>query len=210
MSQFDPGERCVPNLPYNRDLRTQIDGFLQLVLQNPIIRTILERASELNMPNWYLGAGCLAQTVWNAAHGFDLTFGIRDYDLVYFDSSDLTYEAEGAVIEKARELFDDLGVTVEVRNEARVHLWYEKRFGYPIAPYESAEHAINTWPTTATSIGIRSEPDSALAIYAPFGLSDLLGMTVRPNKAQITKEIYSSKVERWVRMWPRLRIVPWE
>ena len=40
-------------------------------------------------------------------------------------------------------------------NETRVHLWYEAHFGYRIDPYASVEDAINTWPTTATSIGVR-------------------------------------------------------
>ena len=29
----------------------------------------LERLAVLELPGWYLGAGCIAQTVWNAAHG---------------------------------------------------------------------------------------------------------------------------------------------
>ncbi len=99
---------------------------------------------------------------------------------------------------------------MEVRNQARAHLWYEERFGYEITPYESVENAINTWPTTATSIGIRPEPGAGFAIYAPCGLNDLLGMIVRPNKTQITKEIYYSKVERWVRVWPRLTVMSWD
>lgn len=55
---------------------------------------LLERAPSLDLPDWYLGAGCIAQTVWNARHGFDLTFGIKDDDLVYCDPDDLTAEAE--------------------------------------------------------------------------------------------------------------------
>lgn len=80
----------MAGLPYNRDLQTQIDCVLQLISQNPLARQILERAPDLKIPNWYLGAGCIAQTVWNVAHGFDLTNGIRDYDLGYFDPSDIS------------------------------------------------------------------------------------------------------------------------
>jgi hypothetical protein len=31
---------------------------------------------------------------------------------------------------------------------------------------------------------------------APFGLDDLFGLVVRPNKRQITRAIYEAKVER--------------
>ncbi len=200
----------MADLPYKRDLPTQTEWLVQTVVRSPIAKAILDRAPQLRIPNWYLGAGCIAQTVWNVAHGFDPTFGIRDYDLVYFDSTDLSYEAEDAVIGKAREVFDDLGVTVEVKNEARVHLWYAQRFGYDIDAYQSTEDAINTWPTTATSVGVRLDPPTGFTAYAPFGLNDLRGLIVRPNKVQITEEIYHAKVMRWVRLWPKLTIVPWQ
>ncbi len=41
---------------------------------------------------------------------------------------DLSYDAEDVVIRRAARLLGDLGVAVEVRNEARVHLWCEPRF----------------------------------------------------------------------------------
>jgi len=194
---------------YNQDLATQISCLRELLGRNEIINQVLKRSRSLKMPNWYLGAGCLAQTAWNVFHGFDPSFGIKDYDLVYYDASDLSYDAEAGYVEKASELFSDLGVTVEVRNEARVHIWYQDHFGYAIAPYESVEHAINTWPTTATSVGVSAGTAEALKVYAPFGLNDLLGMIVRPNKVQITRSIYEAKTERWIKLWPKLRLLSW-
>src|ERR1700730_3374080 len=38
---------------------------------------------------------------------------------------------------------------------ARVHLWYEDRFGYALKPYLSSADAIATFPTTATAVGVR-------------------------------------------------------
>ena len=93
------------------------------------------------MANWYLGAGCIAQTVWNFLHGFAPTFGIKDYDLVYHDASDLSLEAQTRYQGRANEFFAHLHATVEIQNQARVHLWYAKHFGYEIAPYESVDAA---------------------------------------------------------------------
>lgn len=73
----------------------------------------------------------------------------------------------------------------------------------------SEEAAINTWPTTATAIGVRKTGEE-WNIYAPFGLNDLFGMVVRANKTQITKEIYEKKVNRWTQRWPGLTVIPWE
>ncbi len=68
---------------------------------------------------------------------------------------------------------------------------------------------MGTWPTTATSVGVRSDGDYSFRVYAPFGLDDLLAMIVRPNKTLIAEEIYAAKVDRWIKLWPKLTIVPW-
>jgi hypothetical protein len=49
-----------------------------------------------------------------------------------------------------------------------------------------------------------------LECCAPFGLDDLFGLLVRPNKRQITRAIYEAKVDRWRPIWPRLTYLPWE
>jgi hypothetical protein len=49
-----------------------------------------------------------------------------------------------------------------------------------------------------------------LRVYAPFGLTDLFSMIVRPNKMQITEELYEAKTERWIRLWPKLQRLPWD
>lgn len=193
----------------NAQLPAQVDAFERMLLQSPIAAAILERAPTLALPDWYLGAGSVAQTVWNCLHGFDPGTGIKDYDLVYFDATDLTADGEDERAQEAARLFGDLGAKIDLTNEARVHLWYEGRFGFAIPPYRSAEHAISTWPTTAASVGVRYEGGSFI-VCAPFGLHDLFAMVVRPNKTLIEEAVYVSKAERWSRQWPRLAVVPWD
>lgn len=192
----------------NADLGTQIVLFLEIINQNTLLMNILERASALNYPQWYLGAGCLAQTVWNYYTGRPPLDSIKDIDLVYFDAQDLSKEGELHREREAQTAIGDLPLVLDVKNQARVHLWYEQKFGYAIEPYTSVEMAINSWPTTATSIGIRLL-DGSFSIYAPYGLNDLLGMMVRANKTQITKEIYEKKCICWKRIWSDLTIMPW-
>ncbi|AHK04607.1 hypothetical protein X971_4768 [Agrobacterium tumefaciens LBA4213 (Ach5)] len=38
----------------------------------------------------------------------------------------------------------------------------------------------------------------------------MLGAVVRPNKKQITREIYEKKIGRWIKLWPELTIVDWD
>ena len=58
-------------------------------------------------------------------------YGVNDYDVFYFDA-DLSWEAEDRVINALRRASDQLGVRIEVRSQARVHLWYPQSGGpYP-------------------------------------------------------------------------------
>lgn len=194
----------------DKDLGTQVHALVEALKQNPSLQAALKRARELQLPDWYLGAGCVTQTIWNIAHGKQPDADIKDYDLVYFDPADTSHEAEDVHVQAGKRLFSDLAIEVDIKNVARIHLWYEDHFGYEIDPYVSTEDAINTWPTTATAVGIRAVDDDRHLVYAPFGLNDLFGLIVRPNKRQVTKEIYMSKVERWIRHWPRLTVIDWD
>lgn len=180
----------------------------RIVLQSPTLHDIILRAEALNLADYYIGAGCIAQTVWNYLSGYPLDYGISDIDLVYYDTN-LEQAAEEEVAEQARRLYADIPLPLDVKNEARVHLWYEARFGYAIKPYVSLEDAINTWPTTATSMAVRVEAGNHWRVYAPFGLNDLFGRIVRPNKAQITEDIYRAKADKWHKKWSELTITPW-
>jgi uncharacterized protein len=181
-----------------------------VVRGNPVVGAVLDRVPVLGLPDWYLGAGAVAQTVWNAAHGFARDHAIKDYDIVYFDARDLGADAELAAGERVAAALGDLGVRVDVTNEARVHLWYEDRFGAPLDPYRSVEQAIATWPTTATAVGVRPDPGGGLTVCAPFGLDDLFGLVVRPNRVLVPEVVYREKADRWKATWPRLTVVGWD
>jgi hypothetical protein len=179
-----------------------------LLRENRLLCEVMRRLAKLEFPDWYLGAGCIPQTVWNLAAGNPPNHGISDYDFVYFDpdTSDL---AERAASEQAAKQVADLDIRLDVKNQARVHLWYAQRFGYDIVPYSSSADAINTWPTTATAAGVRVN-NEGWSLYTPFGVEDLVDFIVRPNRVQITREIYRAKVDRWLRTWPFLTVLPWE
>ncbi len=183
--------------------------FLERAIRSsPVLGPVLENWAEVRLADGWLVAGAVAQTVWNARLGYPPDHGIRDVDIVYFDADDLAAQSEQAEEQRIRSLFAGLPVPFDVKNEARVHLWYEARFGKAIAPYRSTEDAIATFPTTATSIGVRLA-DGRFEISAPFGLADLCRLVVRPNKKQITIRIYQAKVARWRTLWPSLDIRPW-
>lgn len=176
---------------------------------NPWLWEVLQRFDEIGLPDCWLVAGCIAQTVWNLACGRPAGFGIKDADLVYFDAADLSAESEAAHERHLRARFADLPVKLDVKNEAQVHLWYERVFGTPIPPYRSTADAIASFPTTATAIGVR-RVGGVFECVAPFGLNDLFALRVRPNKRQITPAIYEAKIARWRRLWPHVAFLAWD
>lgn len=185
-----------------------MDEFIEVVTRNGVVVEVLERAEVLGLPDWYLTAGCLFQTVWNVLDGHEPTRGIRDYDLFYFDDRDTTWAAEDDVIRRSAAVFGSCGGEVEVRNEARVHLWYEDRFGVPCEPYASTEAAIDRFAATTCCLGIRSVAGD-LSVYAPHGFADVFDLVLRPNPVQAPRHVYEAKAARWSELWPRLTVLPW-
>jgi hypothetical protein len=183
--------------------------FLDLVQRNPINVSILDRGPILGVPDWWLTAGAVFQTVWNVLDGRNPGAGIADYDVFYYDASDLSYEAEDEVIRHAESLFADLGVTVEIRNEARVHLWYESRFGVPGVPFSSSRDAIDHFASTTCCFGVSRSLNGELVDYAPHGYADLFAKRVRPNPRLAPREVYETKARRWQQEWPSLLVDPW-
>jgi hypothetical protein len=87
----------------------------------PLMR-VLRVARRLCLPDRLVFSGAVYQPVLNHLSGRPLDYGIRDYDLAYFDASNLSYEAEDAVIRQVKAAFDEPLSMVEVRNQGRVHL----------------------------------------------------------------------------------------
>ena len=191
----------------NESLQRQTEILHEIIRLNHPLYDVIKAGAKFNLKNYYIGAGCIAQTIWNYQLGNPLLFGISDVDFVYFDE-DLSFDAEDKIIHMIKNQLSTCPLSIDVKNQARVHIWYKEHFGYDIVPYSSAEAAVNTWPTTATSVGIRLN-DGNLHVYAPYGLNDLFSQIVRPNKTQITEEIYNKKADKWRKTWPSLSIIPW-
>jgi hypothetical protein len=149
--------------------------------KNDLAQAVLAVAQELDLPDWYFGAGGVAQTVWNVLHGFQASAAIKDYDLAYFGAADLRIETESEIEAEVADRLRGGGIVVDVKNEARVHLWYERRFGRHLEPYRSTGDAIATWPTTASSVGVRYDGHT-FVVCAPFGLADLSEMRMHPRR----------------------------
>lgn len=185
--------------------------FLDCVLQNPINAAILERMPSLNLPDCWLVSGSLFQTVWNVQTGRAPTYGIKDYDLFYHDPGDTSWEAEDTVIKACASMFKDVEAEIQVRNQARVHLWYTEKFGAAYPPLESSRTGIDRFTTPSSMYGVSAGGDGALSVYAPHGYDDPFDLIVRPNPAsRAVAHVYVEKSARWKNLWPELTVIAFE
>ncbi|MBO6770528.1 MAG: nucleotidyltransferase family protein [Thalassospira sp.] len=182
--------------------------FLAAVLQNRFNAEILDRTGLLGFTDWWLTAGCLAQTVWNLKAGKAPETGIEDYDLFYFDP-DTSWGAEDHLISRCADLFSDLPIRIELRNQARVPIWYRQKFGLEYGAVQSASGGIDRFAYQTTAIGLRRELDGDYRLYAPFGVEAALDGRVIPNKVLPIASVYAAKVARWKNIWPHLDVMPW-
>jgi uncharacterized protein len=122
---------------------------------------------------------------------------------------DLSWEAEDRVIRQCAEAFADLGVEVQVRNQARVYLWYEEKYGAPCPQMKSSREGIDGFLNQSSCFGVRSCSNGHPEVYAPFGFTDLFDMIIRPNIIRNAPDVYYSKAHRWSQTWPKLKVLPW-
>ena len=150
---------------------------------------------------WYFQA---RSTRLNHLTGRAPDYGIKDYDLAYFVGADLSYETEDAVIRRVRAAFDEpLRSMVEVRNQARVHLWFEAKFGEAYGPLSSTSKALERFASPTFAVGVRLESDDRLYVEAPFGLADLFALRLRPNPRRKTVGFVRASADVR-RRWPEV------
>lgn len=180
-----------------------------IIRADPVLMAVLRGMRELGLPDALLGSGAIYNTVWNALTGRPPLTGIKDADVVYFDDTDLSYEAEDAVIRRAAVQFAGIPLPVEVRNQARVHLWFPQRFGFAYPQLTCSADMMLNFASKTHAVAVRLEADDNLHIAAPFGLNDVFAFRVTPNATLPNREAHLRKGERAKAVWPELTIVPW-
>ncbi len=178
-----------------------------IVRATPNLMHVLTTARDLDLPDWLVFSGAIYQPVLNHLTGRAPDYGIKDYDLGYFDPADTSYEAEDAVIRRVAAAFaPTFREMVEVRNQARVHLWFEDKFGEAYAPLPNTAEALERFVSPLFAVGVRLEADGRLTIVAPFGLEDLFALRLRPNPRRITGGFARTAASVTAR-WPEIEVI---
>ena len=200
---------CPRTLAAGKIPQEQPHRFETIIPSDPDLMQLLASIRGVRLPEWRLVAGCLYQTVWNVLTGRNRGTGIKDYDLIYFDNSDLSWAAEDRVIRRVAAATRGCVGPVEVRNQARVHLWFEARFGTAYPRLYSADEAVQRYASIVHAIGVRLDDDDRLDVVAPFGFDDLFSMVIRTNYALENAVSHTRKARRARAVWPEVIIVPW-
>ena len=168
---------------------------------------VLKAVRDCEPPDWFVGAGVIRNLVWDHLHEYTHPTLIRDVDVAFFDPHDLGPEREAALQAQLSNRLPN--IPWEATNQAAVHSWYEKVFGYAVPALTSSKEAISTWPETATSIGVRLLPDGDLLVEAPFGLEDLFQMVLRRNPRRVSIEQFRRRVieRKLEEIWPKVRVM---
>ena len=194
-----------------KTIEEQNEKFIEIVKQNSDLMNILNYIDELNLPNYYIAAGSVFQTIWNYYDNKPLNSEIKDIDIIYYDSDNLSKDIEFDLENKIIEHFKSIGLNYEfdVHNEARMHLWKKENENKDIDQYLNSEDAIDKWIATVHAVGV-TKIDGVIKVYAPYGLSDIFSRTIRPIKHKYnSKELYDKKVKGWSSRFDNLNIIEW-
>lgn len=179
--------------------------FRRIVETDPDIAALIAAMRTFDAPDLWLVSGMLFQTVWNVLEGKPRGHGILDIDLFYFDP-DTSAEAEDRWIKRAAAHFAFAPREVQLRNQARVHLWYPKKFDIPYPQLHGSCDGIDQFLMPACMIGIRPSREG-FELYAPLGLADIFDRVIRPNPLWQgpPRSRYLEKAARYMRDWPTVR-----
>lgn len=167
------------------------------------------RLRDMNLPDAWVVSGVIYNNVWNYLTDRPAMYGVKDVDLFYYDASAITYDDEDQIITQADVEFAGLEVPVEVRNQARVHLWYPAHFGFDYPKLNHSLEAIDRFACTTHAVGMRLNADDRFELYAPYGLSDIFRFRLMPNYNLPNQETHEKKGARLCAHWPELELLPW-
>ena len=179
------------------------EDILTLIENDPWMMKVLKAASELDLPDWMIGAGFVRNKVWDFLHGFENSIvPTNDIDLIYFDPENLDENQEKEFDKILKEKID---INWSCKNQAKMHIKHGD------APYKNTEDALANWVETATAVAVRLE-NGKLKLFAPHGIDDLVKLILRPTPKFSEPRllpIFKERIKKkgWLRQYPKLKIV---
>ncbi len=206
-----PKPRCqIDHLRFSgKSFADQRHALEAIMRKHSLLIDVLTILRDFALPDHLIGSGAIYNAVWSYLTGKPLLTGTKDIDVIYFDASDISYDAEDKVIQMLADRFAGLPVPEEIRNQARVHLWFPERFGFAVPPLKSSAEALLRYASKTHAVAMRLDPGDSLHIEAPFGLDDMFSFRITPNPTWDNKTTHYEKARRAKLIWPEIEIVDW-
>lgn len=173
----------------------------EIAKNDPYMLSVLAAVETLHLHDCWVAAGFIRNKVWDNQD--NKTTPINDIDVIYFDSSDTSLEAEKVLEETLAHVMT--GQPWSVKNQARMH--FKNEFDHFNSSYDGVAH----FPETPTAVAMKIHK-GVLQVMAPYGLEDLFRKVVRPTPFfQINEKKHSiyrerMKMKKWNDIWSNLSI----
>jgi hypothetical protein len=161
---------------------------------------VVERVATLELPDCWVAAGLVRNTVWDVLHGYRAWTPLSDIDIVYFDAKNTSAKQDRGFEVTLRSWFPNCKFSV--KNQARMHLRNRHR------PYRDTEHGVRLWTETCTAVGVAKGQDK-WRVLCPWGLEDLMNLVIRPttdDDRNVNLVLRRLEAKRWLHTWPKLRL----
>ena len=139
------------------DFEKQRAILIDILKADTFTRSVLQRARDFDLADWMMVSGAIYNTVWTSLTGKPSGYGIKDVDLLLFRwlptfpgrRRTSSLRPDGDALRRVCR------VAVEIRNQARVHLWYPERFGRQCPAYRSSSHSLSYFSSKTHAVGVR-------------------------------------------------------
>ncbi|MCM3782040.1 nucleotidyltransferase family protein [Neobacillus mesonae] len=174
---------------------------IEIIKNDEYIMSILETVEKLKLNDAWVAAGLIRNKVWDVLHNINTS--INDIDVIYFDTTDTSWETEKYIEKKLEILMPNQPWSV--KNQARMHL----KNGFEL--YTSSFDGVAHFTEIPTAIAVKM-CNSELEIMAPYGLEDLFEKVVKPtpyyqNNSKLNS-IYTERMQKkkWDEIWIDLSV----
>lgn len=184
-------------------LKTKQD-ILDAIKTDAEMMAVIRTAMRLELPDGWVCAGFVRSKVWDIQHRFGQRCALPDVDVIYYDPQDTRESKEKVYEAKLREWMP--GVPWSVKNQARMHIVNG------LEPFTSSADGMAHFPETVTALGVKLSESRELVLCAPWDVTDVLKMVVRPTPyytgSSKLREVFRERMWKkdWSSVWPNVRI----
>lgn len=183
---------------------------ISLIEKDAWMMRILKTVKELQLPDWWIGAGFVRSKIWDTLHKYKRRTLLPDIDVIYLDKTDFSPEEEDKFTTKSEEKYQKIlkkkfpNIHWSVTNQARMHIFHKDK------PYKSSEEALAQWVETATCVGVRLNDKNKIILSTPRGIKDLTNLILHPTQPfKDNLKVFYERIEKkqWLKKWPKLKII---